>query len=291
MVDKIFINAFEIGIIELTDQLKIVYCNKYACDILEYKQGELNGKDFSALFNKHQFEELEHHMNSQVFDKKNNNEKKYVETEGLNKNNEKVPLEIVLNSPNSNEHIKMTVLLRDISKYKQTEESIRYRAYYDQLTALPNRSLFMDRAELALKQANRLKEFVGILFIDLDDFKKINDSFGHDAGDKYLIEISTRFVKFVRESDTVSRWGGDEFVVLLPRIKHAEDAVILAERILISNQRPIKIDKSKILPKTSIGISIYPGNGENLTTLIKNADSAMYHAKESGKNNYRLCKN
>ena len=126
------------------------------------------------------------------------------------------------------------------------EEELKYQAYFDQLTEIPNRTLFIDRAETALNQAKRANEGLGIIFIDLDEFKEINDSLGHDGGDIMLKIISQRLINSARKSDTVSRRGGDEFTILMPRLKHIEDAAKLAERILESNKEPIKIKEALV---------------------------------------------
>ena len=141
-----------------------------------------------------------------------------------------------------------------------------------------------------MNQARRSNEGLAIIFIDLDEFKEINDKLGHEAGDIMLKTLAQRFIKSARNTDTVSRRGGDEFTILLPRIKNVEDAAILAERILESNKQEIKINNKSVYPKTSIGISVFPDDGDNIDILIKNADKAMYHAKESGKNQYSFYK-
>ena len=168
------------------------------------------------------------------------------------------------------------------------EEELKYQAYFDQLTEIPNRTLFIDRAETALNQAKRANEGLGIIFIDLDEFKEINDSLGHDAGDIMLKIISQRLINSARKSDTVSRRGGDEFTILMPRLNHIEDAAKLAERILESNKEPIKLKEELVYPKTSIGISVFPEDGDSIDILIQNADKAMYQAKVSGKNQYAI---
>ena len=127
---------------------------------------------------------------------------------------------------------------------------------------------------------------MAVIFIDLDEFKEVNDTLGHDAGDLMLKTVSERFINCARKSDTVSRRGGDEFTILMPRIKNIEDAVKLAERILDSNKNAISINNNMVFPKTSIGISIFPQDGDSIKTLINNADKAMYDAKEAGKNQY-----
>lgn len=163
-------------------------------------------------------------------------------------------------------------------------------AEHDSLTGLPNRLLLNDRLNHAIAAASRTASLMAMLFLDLDGFKHINDSLGHSAGDRLLKSVAERLQRCVRTPDTVSRQGGDEFVVLLQDIRHAEDAAITAERMLKSVMEPHGVDSSELHVTASIGISIYPDDGVNAETLLKNADAAMYQAKESGHHSYRFFK-
>ncbi|MEW5744310.1 MAG: EAL domain-containing protein [Nitrospirota bacterium] len=179
-------------------------------------------------------------------------------------------------------------LLFDITERKRMEETIRYQAYHDALTGLPNRMLFNDHLTLELTQARRHATRLAVLFLDLDRFKMINDTLGHQVGDELLGEVALRLKVCVRQSDTVARLGGDEFAVLLPNIAHAEDAAVIAEKIIAAVQKPFALDSQELYMTTSIGISMYPGDGDHPETLLKNADIAMYHAKGQGRNNYQF---
>ncbi len=170
----------------------------------------------------------------------------------------------------------------------QMEETIRQMAYHDTLTGLPNRVLFQDRLTLALIHSQRKKQKCAVLFLDLDRFKAINDSLGHNIGDKFLQGVADRLRRCVRGSDTVSRLGGDEFNVLLQELDHAEDAIAIAEKIVVSVSHPLKINNNAIQITVSIGIAMYPDDGNNAETLMKNADLAMYQAKKRGRNNYQF---
>ncbi len=161
-------------------------------------------------------------------------------------------------------------------------------AYHDTLTNLPNRALFFDRLSQAIKTAHRDNKKVALLFIDLDNFKEINDTFGHDTGDRVLQIIAQRLEQLVRESDTVARLGGDEFTIVLGELKHGEDSVVLADKILEAIQKPIEIEKHHFYLSCSIGIAIYPDDAQRAEELIKFADSAMYKAKKEGKNNFQF---
>ncbi|MBI2312128.1 MAG: PAS domain S-box protein [Betaproteobacteria bacterium] len=179
-------------------------------------------------------------------------------------------------------------IFSDISERKAAEEHISYLAQHDGLTGLPNRTLMQDRLKLALATANRAGDMVAVMFLDLDRFKTINDSLGHQLGDQLLIGVAERLGDSVRVSDTVSRVGGDEFVVILPTITEVEDVALVAEKIIRNVSRPYQIETHEINTTPSIGIAIFPNDGEDMGTLIKNADTAMYHAKESGRNNYQF---
>ena len=161
-------------------------------------------------------------------------------------------------------------------------------AHHDVLTDLPNRILLNDRLAQAIALARRQSKQVALMFLDLDHFKHINDSLGHAIGDQLLRSVAKRLGASVRSSDTVCRQGGDEFVILLADIEHTKDAVLCAQKILAALTAPHLIDQLDLYVTVSIGISIYPDDGEDADTLIKNADTAMYHAKAGGRNNYQL---
>ncbi len=206
------------------------------------------------------------------------------------KNGEKFPtwysISQVLNAEGQAENY--IAIFSDISERKKSRERIDFLAHHDSLTELPNRALLNDRLEMAINTAKRRGEKVGILFIDLDRFKNINDSLGHSAGDQILRQTAARLTSSVRNDDTVARLGGDEFVVLLPRVRDerslAEVAIKLREELL----KPYIVEDMPLHLSPSIGIAVYPDDGDTPSTLIKNADAAMYLAKEKGRNNYQF---
>lgn len=176
----------------------------------------------------------------------------------------------------------------DVTERKRLEETIRQMAHYDTLTSLPNRALLKDHFTLALAHARRKKEALAVMFVDLDLFKNINDTFGHDAGDQLLQGIAGRLLNCVRETDTVSRLGGDEFTILLPEIGEAENVAMLAGKVIEAIKQPLMVNSNKLSITASIGIALFPNDGEDADTLLKNADIAMYRAKEKGRNNYQF---
>jgi diguanylate cyclase (GGDEF)-like protein len=173
---------------------------------------------------------------------------------------------------------------------RNSEASLSYSAQHDYLTGLPNRMLLNDRVNQAIIFAPRLNKKIAVLFLDLDGFKHINDSLGHPIGDKLLQSIAQRLVKCVRASDTVSRQGGDEFVVLLSEMAQSEDAAITARRMLQTVAEAHPIDPHELHVTASIGVSVFPDDGMDAETLIKNADMAMYQAKENGRQSYQFFK-
>jgi diguanylate cyclase (GGDEF)-like protein len=167
-----------------------------------------------------------------------------------------------------------------------TADELRYMATHDTLTELPNRLLLNDRFGQAKARANRFGQHLALLMIDLDYFKEVNDSYGHDAGDRLLQDVARRLAGCVRACDTVVRLGGDEFVVLLGDLQQAENARIVAQRMLDALSRPIAVDSLQLRVGASIGISTYPGDGETIELLMRSADIALYKAKEGGRNAY-----
>lgn len=182
------------------------------------------------------------------------------------------------------------IVFRDVSAARAMALQMAHSAQHDFLTGLPNRMLLNDRVSQAIALASRHMKQVAVLFLDLDGFKYINDSLGHSIGDKLLQSIAKRLVHCVRDSDTVSRQGGDEFVVLLSEAEQSEDAAIIARRMLQAVAEPHSIDQRDLHVTTSIGVSVYPDDGLDAEALIKNADTAMYQAKESGRQSYRFFK-
>jgi len=173
-------------------------------------------------------------------------------------------------------------------KRKKDDITIHKQAHYDALTGLTNKALFYDRLDHAILQAQRQEEVLAVLFLDIDDFKNINDTMGHAAGDKLLKIVANIIKSTVRKSDTVSRWGGDEFCILLPSIKNNEGIFKLCDRILNKSFKGIKLLNKKVDINASIGISLFPNDGESPEEVLDNADKAMYNSKQSGKNQYKM---
>jgi diguanylate cyclase (GGDEF)-like protein/PAS domain S-box-containing protein len=223
------------------------------------------------------------------------------EIEGINRKGIMVPYELRATPiKKDGKTVAVQAILRNITERRQSEEKIVAMAYYDAFTNLPNRYLFKDRLKQAIVAAKQYKRMAAILFLDLDNFKRVNDTLGHEMGDQLLRSVSGRLVNFVRRSDTiarvtaneltdtVARLGGDEFTILLTEMSHVEDAAKVAHRVLDLFARPFKISDNELFISSSIGISVYPDNGDDIDALLKNADTAMYHAKDEGRNNFQF---
>jgi diguanylate cyclase (GGDEF)-like protein len=183
---------------------------------------------------------------------------------------------------------RLVFVSRDITERQHYEETIRHQEFHDALTGLPNRLLLKDRLSLAMAHAKRNNMMLAVLLLDLDRFKLINDTLGHAAGDTLLQLIAGRLTGTLREDDTVARQGGDEFLLLLPEIVKIEDAAKLAQKLLEQIRQPLSVHGHELYVTTSIGMVLYPNDGRDIETLLKNADTAMYRAKEQGRNNYQL---
>jgi diguanylate cyclase (GGDEF)-like protein/PAS domain S-box-containing protein len=180
------------------------------------------------------------------------------------------------------------IAFRDVSAARATSLEMSHVAKHDVLTNLPNRALFSDRLTQAISLAERNGKQLAVLFVDLDQFKRINDSLGHAVGDKLLRSVARRLMSCIRRTDTVSRLGGDEFVILLSQVEHAEDAAISARKILRAVAAPHIIDNKSLDISVSIGGSTYPGDGQDAESLVSQADTAMYEAKQHGRNTYQF---
>ena len=174
------------------------------------------------------------------------------------------------------------LVLRDVSDRKLSEERLVHLAHHDELTGLPNRKLFLDRLDQSLRRAARYDETVGLLFLDLDGFKPINDKLGHEVGDEVLRRVGARLSRAVRDSDTVARLGGDEFTVLLPRLSQPDDAQRVAAKVIEAISQPFRVKGRELFLTTSVGISLFPRDANAPAELLRRADTAMYRAKEQG---------
>lgn len=212
-----------------------------------------------------------------------------LEAEGQHANGAVFPIELSLGHMMESTHHLFTGVIRDITQRKRALEEIRYLAHHDALTSLPNRTLYAERVDRAVARAKRSDKPFALMFVDLDKFKPINDALGHEAGDVVLKVVAERLLTHVRQTDTVARLGGDEFVAILESLDHPASAAVVAEKILASLREPITVPGGATANiGASIGISVYPYDGETLDALTSAADEAMYDVKEAGRDNYKF---
>jgi diguanylate cyclase (GGDEF)-like protein/PAS domain S-box-containing protein len=260
--------------------------NSGAERIFGYRASEIIGRSISLLIPPDRLEEENRIMKLVRRGKLAD----HFETVRWGKDNKPIDVSVTISPVKNNEGkiIGVSKIARDISQRKESQERIQYLAHYDSLTGLPNRALLADRMRITISNAARYSKQFALLFVDLDRFKLVNDSLGHEIGDKLLKIAAGRMRSILREADTISRMGGDEFVILLSQIATKGDAACVAEKLIAAISRPFRIEEHELLLSASVGISIYPDNGKDAGSLLRNADTSMYSAKESGRNRYRF---
>jgi diguanylate cyclase (GGDEF)-like protein len=199
-----------------------------------------------------------------------------------------MPAEVHANLVQVDEQEYNCAFVRDITERKIHETELTRLATHDALTRLPNRNLLNDRIDHAILHAKRNKDYAGVMVVDLDKFKFINDNMGHDAGDELLKEVASRMKSILRASDTVSRLGGDEFVIVLEGVKHPEDCALVGQKLMRIITRPMVLGGVAMEIGASVGIAVYPLDGEDGASLMKNADIAMYQVKSEGRGNFQF---
>ena len=263
------------------------YASPTSVKVLGYRPDELVGKNFYDLFHPDDMR-IKRRVFTKLIKEPDNKSISYriIKKDGsymwLETNSKPVT------DTRTGQVIEIVAVSRDITERKETEERLLYLANYDSLTGLPNRALFRDRLRRAIARAQRNEKRVALLFLDLDRFKNINDSLGHHAGDQLLRGVARRLKQYARKGDTVARLGGDEFTVILEGVAHADDAALVAKKIIELMEPAYKIDGHEVVATPSIGITLYPDDAADMRTLLKNADTAMYRSKERGRNRYQF---
>ncbi|MEW8625737.1 MAG: EAL domain-containing protein [Candidatus Thiodiazotropha sp.] len=268
----------------ISQQGQVLLVNESAVDMLQYADDELIGKPYLELIARKETDRVEGWLNQVI--KKG---AEPIDTAYRLPNGEQLPVTLsaaFLHKKDGNNQI--ICAAQDISERKRSEARIRYLAQYDSLTNLPNRQLLRDRLNHAMEQAIRGECLIAVMFIDLDRFKKINDSIGHHVGDRLLKEVASRLKKLLRLGDTVARVGGDEFVVVSEQINTVDSAYRVADLIIETLKEPFEIEGRKLYIGCSIGITYYPFGDDTLDNLIQQSDMAMYHAKQNGRGHYEI---
>jgi len=268
------------GIVVVNDQMKVVSCNAYSMMTIFQGQTNVLQSDLRTLLCGHSNEEC---ILEQILLTGRQVEQDDFFHNGQHFHLVGTPLKTAAGSI-----FRMVLIYTDITERRAAAKEIERLAFFDSLTGLPNRILLKDRLTQMLTRARRHTEKVALLFIDLDRFKEVNDTLGHSYGDQLLQVVAERLESSLRNSDTVARLGGDEFVVLLEAVADRERVAEVAEKLLLSLSYPVQLGVREIYTAGSIGISLFPVDGEDVDTLFKNADTAMYHAKEGGRNTFRF---
>lgn len=271
---------------------RISFWNPGAQEMLGYKREEALGLDLHRLLTPARYHSdhdraYEHFLQTG----QGNAVGKTVELEACHKDGHEIPVELSLSAVELRDGWHGVGILRDITDRKRLEAEIRHMANHDALTGLPSRRLLDEQFRLALATARRHHGKLAVLFMDLDGFKAINDSFGHEVGDTMLRHVAAQLRGCIRESDTVGRCGGDEFLVIAADIHRPDDAAQIADKIIAAINRPLILGSQQAVVGVSIGIALYPDDGQTIVDLIKIADQAMYAAKKEGKNRYRFAGN
>jgi diguanylate cyclase (GGDEF)-like protein/PAS domain S-box-containing protein len=272
------------GIITVNESSKIQGFNPAAEDIFGYSQQEVMDKNLSIVIPESDRDKFDSYINRYL--KKGRSKilgMRGLELIAMRKNGETFPMEVSASEMILGGNRYYIGIIRDITERKQAEQKIAHMAHHDHLTDLPNRALLVEVLSHSISLAKRNRHKVGLLFIDLDGFKAINDTLGHDAGDLLLKNVSKRIKETIRDSDMVARVGGDEFILVLDKIESDEQAMSVAKKIIASLSKPFDLSGKPGCVGGSIGISIYPNDSKNPTQLLKQADEAMYLAKQSGK--------
>lgn len=271
------------GIITVDDAGIVQSFNPAAEGIFGFKAPEIIGHNVRVLLPKPVSDNQNHVSGKELVTLLS----KEGEAEGQRKDGDVFPMEIAVRKLKTGEELTFTSIVRDISERKAREERMAHLAHHDHLTGLPNRHVIMDRLKSGFERAKRRKLGLGVLFVDLDRFKPINDSYGHAVGDEVLRMVADRLLETVRKSDTVARVGGDEFIVLLEELHSVKDAELVADNIQAHLSKTMIIESHNHAIGVSIGIAVYPEHAENAVELLDQADKAMYAVKTSGRNAWK----
>ena len=278
--------ATQDGILILDADTNVINCNASFTSLTGYSLSEIQGNIQSFV----DFNSMRAVAQSSLFNVLQSGGNWRGEARVICKEGKSIPALIAVNSVDieSRHGYQFVVVITDLTAIRAMERQLEYLAHHDPLTNLPNRLLIKERLHQALIRAHRHREKVAVLYVDVDHFKWINDSLGHEVGDKYLIHFTTRMQEILRESDVVGRLGGDEFLVVLDTIENQNAIATVVQKLITELCRPVSINGRKLGVSCSIGVSLYPDDGEDVETLIRTSDAAMFAAKDSGRSKFEF---
>lgn len=274
------------GIITLNDSGRIESANPAAEQMFGYRRGQMARLDLGELMPEGMRTHHQRFFDAYMSGLFPTLMGRLVEGVGVRSDGSTFPMEVSVSELRHGRHRLFTAIVRDISERKESEDRIRRLAHHDNLTGLPNRNLLNDRMNHALARVKRNGGRMAVLYVDLDKFKPINDTLGHEAGDHVLREVATRLGSCVRSSDTVARVGGDEFVVVVEEIQRATEAATVARKIVETLSRPVDYHGHPCQIGASIGVAVFPDDGHTIEDVCKAADVAMYRVKHGGRNGF-----
>jgi diguanylate cyclase (GGDEF)-like protein/PAS domain S-box-containing protein len=274
------------GIVTINDSGRIESANPAAELMFGYRRGQMAGMEFGLLMPDDMREHHQRFFDAYMAGLFPSLMGRLVEGVGLRQDTSTFPMEISVSELRHGRHRLFTAIMRDISERKENEDRIRRLAHHDTLTGLPNRNLLNDRMNHALARVKRNGGRMAVLYVDLDKFKPINDTLGHEAGDHVLRDVARRLASCVRSSDTVARVGGDEFVVVVEEIQRANEAALVARKIVDSLSKPFDYHNHACQIGASIGVAVFPDDGNTMDEVCKAADVAMYRVKHAGRNGF-----
>ncbi|MCB1763034.1 MAG: EAL domain-containing protein [Gammaproteobacteria bacterium] len=280
------IGSMQDGLLVIDAENRINLANRAATNFFADYTGPMRGSAFPRLFP----EDLQAGVAQTLEELHQSGMAQQLESECLSADGKRIPVSLSCSplQPIGPSGGGMVCIIQDISERRRTEQQIRFLAQYDPLTGLPNRALFFDRLHQAMLRSDRGKWLLGLLFLDLDGFKYINDTLGHNVGDQVLHQAAKRLQNGLRHGDTVARLGGDEFVVIAENLAHTVDYIRIVRELLGALQQPFQVDNRELFLTASVGVTLYPVAAEDAATLLRQADTAMYQAKEQGKNRWCL---
>ena len=285
---RMLLDNVDEGIVSISSNGRIELFNPGAERMFNYRSADILGENISMLMPEPYRSEHNQYLERYLQTGESHVIGAAREVSAQRRNGETFPMELRVSEFSLDGQRMFIGIMRDITERKATEEKIIHLAHFDALTDLPNRRLVEDRIQQTIAWARRTDAQFAVMFIDLDKFKSINDTLGHNVGDQLLQMVAQRLIESLRAEDTVGRQGGDEFIVLLASLSAAEDSAVVAQKILSALSAPFVINGQDLHTGASIGIAVYPQDGEDVETLLKNSDTAMYHAKEAGRSNYQF---